>query len=268
MSSCPQCYVGQCRKHKLQDHGARERALLSSRSELQRRLYESLVQPHVDTLKTTKKATAEAEAGHCRYRDAVGKDREKAQRQKSKFSEEQVRKAQALGGLRGDLLRTMLANDSDFEDGAEGGKEGNTGTSGEPADRKKKRRREAAEREERKARKKKKKALRKEEDRKKKKRKEEKWKKKKRRSDARSQEDPRDRSSPSAERGTTAKQEPDTRGAKEGKVGEEMPTPPSLSPPVAGKASPLSGRSTSVGSSSSSSSSSVSSEDEINGRAV
>jgi hypothetical protein len=63
----------------------------------------------VDTLKTTKKATAEAEAGHCRYRDAVGKDREKAQRQKSKFSEEQVRKVSEKGwrgGARIQCVRT------------------------------------------------------------------------------------------------------------------------------------------------------------------
>jgi hypothetical protein len=28
---CPHCYVGLCKKHKLQDHGEREKKLLASR---------------------------------------------------------------------------------------------------------------------------------------------------------------------------------------------------------------------------------------------
>jgi len=46
----------------------------------------------VDTLKANKEETAAAEEGQGRYREEVGKDREKAQRQKSKFSKEQILK--------------------------------------------------------------------------------------------------------------------------------------------------------------------------------
>ena len=46
----------------------------------------------MDILKTNIKETAAAEEGQGRYREEVGKDREKAQRQKSKFSKEQILK--------------------------------------------------------------------------------------------------------------------------------------------------------------------------------
>jgi hypothetical protein len=54
----------------------------------------------VDTLKANKEESASAEEGQGRYREEVGKDREKAQRQKSKFSKEQILKV-GWGGREG-----------------------------------------------------------------------------------------------------------------------------------------------------------------------
>lgn len=45
--SCPHCYVGLCKKHKMQDHGRREKLLLASKQDLQKKLFETLVKPQV-----------------------------------------------------------------------------------------------------------------------------------------------------------------------------------------------------------------------------
>lgn len=69
------------------------------------------MQPHVDTLKANKEETAAAEEGQGRYREEVGKDREKAQRQKSKFSKEQILKV----GREGREGRIEGGSSSDIE---------------------------------------------------------------------------------------------------------------------------------------------------------
>lgn len=53
MSQCPHCFVGQCQRHRLQDHGKREmllKAKMVDPKAAQRRLYDSIVTKQLDKL--------------------------------------------------------------------------------------------------------------------------------------------------------------------------------------------------------------------------
>lgn len=58
---CPHCYVGLCKKHKLQDHGEREKKLLASRQVLQKKMIEESVKPHAARILAQGKGTSEKE---------------------------------------------------------------------------------------------------------------------------------------------------------------------------------------------------------------
>lgn len=70
MSSCPHCYVGLCKKHKMQDHGRREQALLASKQEISKKLYETLVQPQLAKINAEKAANSAKEQE--KYRQVSG----------------------------------------------------------------------------------------------------------------------------------------------------------------------------------------------------
>ena len=53
MSQCPHCFVGQCQRHKLQDHGKRELLLKSKMIDpkaAQKRLFDRVVTQQLDKL--------------------------------------------------------------------------------------------------------------------------------------------------------------------------------------------------------------------------
>lgn len=53
MSQCPHCFVGQCQRHKLQDHGKRELLLKSKMVDpkaAQKRLFDRVVTQQLDKL--------------------------------------------------------------------------------------------------------------------------------------------------------------------------------------------------------------------------
>lgn len=61
MSQCPHCFVGQCQRHKLQDHGKREmllKAKMVDPKAAQRRLYEAIVTKQLDKLEAAAKASS------------------------------------------------------------------------------------------------------------------------------------------------------------------------------------------------------------------
>lgn len=61
MSQCPHCFVGQCQRHKLQDHGKREmllKAKMVDPKAAQRRLYESIVTKQLDKLEAAARAAS------------------------------------------------------------------------------------------------------------------------------------------------------------------------------------------------------------------
>lgn len=64
MSQCPHCFVGQCQRHKLQDHGKREmmlKAKMADPKATQRRLYDAIVTKQLDRLEAAARITSEAE---------------------------------------------------------------------------------------------------------------------------------------------------------------------------------------------------------------
>jgi hypothetical protein len=73
MSSCPHCYVGLCKRHKLQDHGRREQNLMASKSELQKKLFESLVKPQLVKLDQQMKANSVENVN--KYKEVCGRRR-------------------------------------------------------------------------------------------------------------------------------------------------------------------------------------------------
>lgn len=63
MSQCPHCFVGQCQRHKLQDHGKREQLLKAKMIDpkaAQRRLYDSIVTKQLDKLEAAARAASAA----------------------------------------------------------------------------------------------------------------------------------------------------------------------------------------------------------------
>lgn len=63
MSQCPHCFVGQCQKHRLQDHGKREmllKAKMTDPKAAQRRLYDSIVTKQLDKLEAASRAASAA----------------------------------------------------------------------------------------------------------------------------------------------------------------------------------------------------------------
>lgn len=63
MSQCPHCFVGQCQRHKLQDHGMRERKLKAKMADpkaAQRRLYDAIVAKQLDKLEAASRGTSES----------------------------------------------------------------------------------------------------------------------------------------------------------------------------------------------------------------
>lgn len=64
MSQCPHCFVGQCQKHKLQDHGRREaqlKAKMADPKATQRKLYEAIVTKQLDKLEAAARAASASE---------------------------------------------------------------------------------------------------------------------------------------------------------------------------------------------------------------
>lgn len=64
MSQCPHCFVGQCQRHKLQDHGRREQELKSKMLDpkaAQRRLYDAIVTKQLDRLEAATRGASETE---------------------------------------------------------------------------------------------------------------------------------------------------------------------------------------------------------------
>lgn len=62
MSQCPHCFVGQCQRHKLQDHGKREmllKAKMIDPKAAQRRLYDSIVTKQLGKLEAAARGASE-----------------------------------------------------------------------------------------------------------------------------------------------------------------------------------------------------------------
>ena len=64
MSQCPHCFVGQCQKHKLQDHGRREaqiKAKMMDPKATQRKLYAAIVTKQLDRLEAAARSASASE---------------------------------------------------------------------------------------------------------------------------------------------------------------------------------------------------------------
>lgn len=64
MSQCPHCFVGQCQRHRLQDHGKRElllKAKMADPKAAQKRLFDRVVTQQLDKLEAAARGANEGD---------------------------------------------------------------------------------------------------------------------------------------------------------------------------------------------------------------
>jgi hypothetical protein len=115
MSQCGQCFVGHCKRHPLQDHGARERAIrakVPNQAENLKKAYDALMKKQAGSaMEPGGSSHAEQQA----YRDQQERDRAKAEKRSNKLTKEQQDKAKDMR-LGGHLIGMMLDSDDDDDD--------------------------------------------------------------------------------------------------------------------------------------------------------
>ena len=116
MSKCEQCLHGLCRRHPLQDHGARAAEL---RSKVDENAKERLRQAYNDIIKSQLEKFEQVEGTSSkemtRYRAEMMKEREKAEsRKRKKMSDDHIEIAKNTG-LHGAVLSLMMNGTSSDE---------------------------------------------------------------------------------------------------------------------------------------------------------
>ncbi|KAG1684154.1 hypothetical protein DVH05_011836 [Phytophthora capsici] len=113
MSTCPQCYTGTCKRHKLQDHGRSMVKSTNAQSTL-KKMYDQLVGSKLQKLQ----ADADKDASVHRtkeFRKKLDASRDKSLRNSHK-SRSKVAKDVTGSGLNPQALAAIYDSDSDSED--------------------------------------------------------------------------------------------------------------------------------------------------------
>ncbi|CAM9384896.1 unnamed protein product, partial [Choristocarpus tenellus] len=121
MSHCPHCWVGQCQRHRLQDHGKREKALkakMGDPKETLKRMYDSMVTKQLDKFEAAARGTSSQEQDN--YKASVTKERDRAERRGNKLSKDKQAQA-AKSRLGGHLVQAMLTTSDEEDEGYRGG---------------------------------------------------------------------------------------------------------------------------------------------------
>jgi len=112
--TCTDCRTGMCRRHKLQDSGAREAELLAKcggREAMLGRIFSNVLGGKIAEMKKQQREEVSAEA-MAEHQQAQNRDREAAaSRKRRTLTDSQA--ALLATGLRGDVVRTMLGSDDE-----------------------------------------------------------------------------------------------------------------------------------------------------------
>jgi len=114
MSTCPQCFVGHCKVHPLQDSGKRKQGLKDQEKKLNS-LHDKLIQNRLNALQGAFGNSGTSEKELSSYRETMIEERERAEkRPRNTLSGEAAQLA--ASGMNGTTMQLMMGIDDDDTD--------------------------------------------------------------------------------------------------------------------------------------------------------
>jgi len=119
MSQCPQCFVGHCKKHPLQDSGKRKQIIMDQEKKLGS-IYDKMIQDKLREAAGAFGSSGTTDREQAAYRERMMSERDRAEKRPRKELKGGAAEL-AASGINGTTMQVMMGIGSDSDDGDDEG---------------------------------------------------------------------------------------------------------------------------------------------------